>query len=659
MKKQVLIFLIVVFCSPVAAQTNTVFESITYLKKHSLSPSDYLLKKFSMHSVILLAEEHAIENNLAFVKEMIPRLYRAGVTNLGMEFGSFEKQGIVDSLMNAPSYNEQMIRDIMYFHNAGWPYEDYLNVYKAIWRFNRTLNKDQKQFRVVHLSYQYDWKDFKGEITPDKRKKVFSRGGDEFWAKRLKEEVILKKEKILCLVGIPHALTRFHQSHVDEQGNCRFDTIQFGQHLYREFSGEIYSVLLHVPLPGNRGYEGNGAIEQVMHNLDNRPAGFDLAGTPMGLITEPSFTDRCQPVVQLKDLFDGYIFLAPYAKLRGASIDPSFYEGRSWEETLSRQPDPYWFRANTAEELLQNRRDYANLSLRYRTVLDKPGLPKVSSGTIQRFEHFPSKLIRPRNIDVWLPEGYSIEKKYSVLYMHDGQMLFDSTMTWNGKAWDVDDAAEKLLKTGAIRDMVVVALWNTGDARFSEYFPAKAMELIPKSKRDSILQSARADGASIFSEPIQSDNYLRFIVEELKPFIDRTFSTKPDRANTFISGSSMGGLISMYAICEFPDIFGGAACLSTHWPGSFTLKNNPIPAAFLSYLQLHLPDPATHMFYFDCGDQTLDALYPSIQKKVDEVMRRKGSSGSNWQTLYFPGDAHAEDAWRRRLTTPLKFLFSR
>ena len=84
----------------------------------------------------------------------------------------------------------------------------------------------------------------------------------------------------------------------------------------------------------------------------------------------------------------------------------------------------------------------------------------------------------------------------------------------------------------------------------------------------------------MFPVPVQSDAYLKFLVTELKPFIDSTFSVATDRSNTFIAGSSMGGLISMYAVCEYPAVFGGAACLSTHWPGIFTAENNPIPEAF-------------------------------------------------------------------------------
>lgn len=283
-------------------------------------------------------------------------------------------------------------------------------------------------------------------------------------------------------------------------------------------------------------------------------------------------------------------------------------------------------------------------------------LPSVSSGTIKRYENFPSKFVATRNVDVWLPDGYSANKKYAVLYMHDGQMLFDSSTTWNHASWDVDDAITKLQKENKIKDVIVIAIWNSGAGRHADYFPQKPYESLSQQVKDFIakqLQEA-AHTKEIF-RPV-SDNYLKFIVEELKPFIDRSYSTYKDATNTFIAGSSMGGLISMYAICEYPQVFGGAACLSTHWVGTFSLKDNPVPAVFQEYLKTHLPTFKNHRIYFDCGDQALDAMYPSIQKQVDEIMKAKGYSDKNWATRYFPGEAHTETAWAKRLGIPLLFL---
>jgi enterochelin esterase-like enzyme len=285
-------------------------------------------------------------------------------------------------------------------------------------------------------------------------------------------------------------------------------------------------------------------------------------------------------------------------------------------------------------------------------------LPTVTSGTIRRFADFPSKFVQARNVDVWLPTGYDSTKRYAVLYMHDGQSLFDSTKTWNNQEWGVDELVGKLQAEAKIRPCIVVAVWNTGPFRHADYFPQKPFESLSKPQQDSVYTATRNGKQLLFAAPIQSDKYLKFLVKELKPFIDSHFATYPDRANTFVAGSSMGGLISLYALCEYPAVFGGAACLSTHWPGLFSTENNPVPAAFLQYLDAHLPAPQTHKLYFDYGSETLDSLYAPYQKQADAILKRKGFSAKNWMTRAFPGESHSEQSWRKRLAIPMTFLLT-
>jgi len=287
-------------------------------------------------------------------------------------------------------------------------------------------------------------------------------------------------------------------------------------------------------------------------------------------------------------------------------------------------------------------------------------LPKVSSGTLERIENLSSKYITARNIDVWLPENYSVSKKYAVLYMHDGQMLYDSETTWNKQAWEVDAIMGKLLQENIIQDVIVVGIWNGGVTRHIDYFPQKPFESLTKNKQDSIYKANRSNGQSVFNNgKINSDNYLKFIVQEVKPMIDKKYSVYTDKAHTFVAGSSMGGLISLYAICEYPKIFGGAACLSTHWPGIFALEHNPIPDAFFEYLKKHLPNPKGHKIYFDYGTATLDAMYQTLQTKADAIMKAKGYGTSNWMTRKFEGDDHSEKSWSKRFAIPMEFLLGK
>jgi len=283
----------------------------------------------------------------------------------------------------------------------------------------------------------------------------------------------------------------------------------------------------------------------------------------------------------------------------------------------------------------------------------------LASGKVERIENFDSQFIPSRNVDVWLPDGYSSDEKYAVLYMHDGQMLFDSTTTWNGQEWGVDETMGRLLNEDQIRNTIVVGIWNT-EFRHSEYFPQQPFESLPQAFQDSLLSSVGENqAASLFKTEIASDNYLKFIVTELKPFIDKKYATHTDVKNTFVAGSSMGGLISMYALCEYPDVFYGAGCLSTHWVGIFDTLNNPIPTQFAEYLEGNLPDPNSHKIYFDFGTETLDALYEPYQTKVDSILVQHGYGAENWKTLKFVGEDHSEIAWNKRLEVPLGFLLGK
>ena len=281
--------------------------------------------------------------------------------------------------------------------------------------------------------------------------------------------------------------------------------------------------------------------------------------------------------------------------------------------------------------------------------------PIVSSGKIDYIKHFKSKYVAKRAIEIWLPNGYTPNKKYAVLYMHDGQMLFDAETTWNKQAWEVDETASKLQAEKNTRDFIVVGINNT-TKRHPEYFPQKPYESLSVVEQQFVTQALKDKGRITDTFTPLADAYLRFIVSELKPYIDNHYAVDPKPEATCIAGSSMGGLISMYAICEYPEVFGGAACLSTHWPGIFAAEGNPIPAAFLSYMRNHLPNPNTHKIYFDYGDQTLDALYPPLQQKVDEVLVEKGFDSTNWSTQFFPGKDHSEKSWKERLDIPLQFL---
>lgn len=293
------------------------------------------------------------------------------------------------------------------------------------------------------------------------------------------------------------------------------------------------------------------------------------------------------------------------------------------------------------------------------SIYGQDGIPTVASGKVVRHSKFPSKYVDARTVDVWLPKGYSAKTKYAVLYMHDGQMLFDTSKTWNHQEWGVDETAGKLIKAGKVVPFIVVAVWNLPHLRFSDYYPAKPFLALSEENKAVVLSLGKNNFGKSFPGGIpDSDEYLKFLVEELKPFIDLNYSTHKTADHTFIAGSSMGGLISMYAVCEYPQIFGGAACLSTHWPGVMNNQHPAIGGAFLDYLASHCPDSKSHRLYFDHGTTTIDSLYKPYQQKADSILKENGFAKGNLMSRKFLGAPHTEDAWCKRFNIPLEFLLS-
>ncbi len=284
---------------------------------------------------------------------------------------------------------------------------------------------------------------------------------------------------------------------------------------------------------------------------------------------------------------------------------------------------------------------------------------KISDGKVERITMMKSEYVSDRNIDVWLPSDYDSSKKYSVLYMNDGQTLYDPSMSWLNDEWQVDEMMGKLSREKTIKNTIVVGIWNSDIGRVGDYFPQKPFESLPQSYVDSIrTELNKVEYTKNMMQDIHSDNYLKFIVKELKPYIDNKYATLTNKENTFIMGSSYGGLISMYAISEYPEIFEGAACLSTHWIGTF--NDNPIIAqAFINYFGKHIPGSKNHKIYFDYGSKTLDQYYEPYQLKIDSIMQLNGYTDANWKTLKFEGKNHSEASWRERLDIPLIFLLGK
>ncbi len=322
-------------------------EQEAQLREHGLAPTDYLVRQFEQADLVLLGEDHAVKQNLQFIATLLPRLHRAGVRQLVMEFGAEEDQAALDELINAPAYDAERARALMFSYNTMWSWKEYRALYEAAWRLNRSLAPGEPRFRIVNMSYRFRWRGYPGYKTPETMRQVFWRGSiEKFRAEVIEHEVLARGGKALVLTGTTHAFTRYEQPvfAYNADGYCSFDAMDLGNRLYRSHGARVRTVLLHQPFPNRIGaaprwvQPAGGAVERLMAQRGFQPVGFDLRGAAMGRLPEDSYHAMCHPGLTLGELADGYVFLAPFSQLEPATPDLGFITLANLQEALALYP---------------------------------------------------------------------------------------------------------------------------------------------------------------------------------------------------------------------------------------------------------------------------------------------------------------------------------
>ncbi len=269
-----------------------------------------------------------------------------------------------------------------------------------------------------------------------------------------------------------------------------------------------------------------------------------------------------------------------------------------------------------------------------------PGSAAIPHGTLKTFETtmhpYPDE--RTRTIRVWLPEGYDGKRRFPVVYMHDAQNLFRGLD--DRKKWDADLAAVSLAKDGI--ECIIVGV-DTAPTRFSELQP-------PFTHETEHPLGSKMGMPIILPEP-SGDLYDRFITEYLKPMIDENLMTLPDRENTCIGGSSMGGLQSFYMAMMHPDVYGRAICFSPAFP-VFPLEEimDLINGYDMSRLE------GSRFFFYD-GGQALDREIIAPTLAVYLRLEELGMGPTSNAFILDSREPHYETAWAKYLPEALRFLF--
>lgn len=275
------------------------------------------------------------------------------------------------------------------------------------------------------------------------------------------------------------------------------------------------------------------------------------------------------------------------------------------------------------------------------------GFCQNASMKLVEIKDFQSEFIQSRRVDVYLPQGYPKNAPYHVLYMHDGQNLSDTSFAYGGITWQADKVLAQLMTSNKVEPTILVGIWNT-EKRYQEYAPMPAFVSLSDSTANNIVKE--------YGEIPYSDRYLSFLVKELKPFIDQEYKTNPSAEATVIAGSSMGGLISLYAICKYPDVFGSAGCISAHWPILTRVHDIKMFDNFALWLRKNLPAEGRNRIYYDYGTETLDSLYEPYQLKINEIMKASGYHENLWISRKYEGSAHNEASWNARLPQIFKYI---
>lgn len=290
--------------------------------------------------------------------------------------------------------------------------------------------------------------------------------------------------------------------------------------------------------------------------------------------------------------------------------------------------------------------------------LAAPLAAQSDTGRFLEYERIAAEGLPDQRLSIWLPPGYDAsDRRYPVLYMHDGHNLFDLKNSNFNKIWAADKAMLAAMASGKVEPHIIIGIWAPGPDRYRQYLPRSAYDAAPPAVRAQM--DAMTNGGAVVS-----DRYLAWIAGPLKNWVDASFRTRPGRDDTAIVGSSMGGLMSCYAFLEAPQVFGRTGCVSSHWPAVdprvVAGEDSGVKQMWDAWFAARLGKPDGRRVWMDHGTATLDQFYAPYQQVIDARFTAAGwQKGRDWESKVYEGAEHEENAWAARLPEIFGWLLAK
>jgi hypothetical protein len=346
-----------------------------YIRAHHRTPEEYVIAKFRDHDVVLLGEHHWVRHDVMLVQRLIPLLYRAGVYTLGTEFARREEQPVIDSLLSASAYDEELARTIVFRHNPLWGYQEYVDVFKAAWALNQSLPAGSPQFRILGVGNSPDWsfvKEKEDRNDGSVMTKVWHGETEKDWADVLLKQVIDRGGKALVHCGAHHSFTRYRQPIVINGRFIRFGDVRMGNYIHRAIGQRAFHICVHRGWISAEGYDeppvlpADGYIDAAMCGLakNERRVGFDVTTSQFAeLPGELSLYKFGYEQFSLATMCDGYIYDGPFNDFEGVTPIRGFVNESNLATARIQSADPS-MRSATLEAFLDAMADIADVRAR-------------------------------------------------------------------------------------------------------------------------------------------------------------------------------------------------------------------------------------------------------------------------------------------------------